>query len=218
MRRGLLTVLMLAVAACHGEPKAVASRTPAAAAPDTTAHLAPRKAPRKKIAAEAEEAAGAIEERLDVARREIKDQFATRLAGLLASTNNRADYWGVVMDSAARPDQPRAGGSYDAHFKLTGDNCRFSPGDSVATYECDIGDAAPFADLGSRLAAYADASRQVIPSSWILAGEDGAFRAVNPFCRAEQIRFAAGDTLRLIVTLPYGEPCGLPYSASTSKS
>jgi hypothetical protein len=50
----------------------------------------------------------------------------------------------------------------------------------------------------------------VIPSSWILAGEDGAFHARNPFCRDEQIRFAASDSLRIVVTLPYGAPCGLP--------
>jgi hypothetical protein len=88
----------------------------------------------------------------------------------------------------------------------------------VATYECDVHDPAPFSDLAGKLAAYADASRNVIPASWIQAGEDGAFHAVNPFCRAEEIRFVAGDSLRIMVTLPYGQPCAPPYSASTSKS
>jgi hypothetical protein len=122
------------------------------------------------------------------------------------------------MDSGPSPSDRST--FYDARLRLANGDCRFSPGDSVATYVCDVHDPAPFFDLGGKLAAYADASRNVIPASWIQAGEDGSFRAVNPFCRAEQIRFAfaPGDTLRLLVTLPYDQPCALPYNANTSKS
>ena len=208
------------IGACGGDREAVPRSPAKAAAPaQPSAAVAVVKRVRHKVAVAAEEAAGIIEDKMDITRREWKNHFADGLASLLKSADNRSDYWSVVMDSAPNVSDRTA--FYDARFRLTSPgDCRFSPGDSVATYECDVHDPAPFSDLGGKLAAYADASRNVIPASWIQAGEDGSFHAVNPFCRAEQIRFAfaPGDTLRLLVTLPYDQPCALPYSASTSRS
>ena len=221
MRGRILLGLTVLVVGCGGDRPAVPSSRPTAAVPaQPSATVAAVKRVRHKVAVAAEEAAGVIEDKLDVTRREVKKNFASSLAELLKSADNRSDYWSVVMDSSASPSSDRSA-FYDARLRLTSTgDCRFSPGDSVATYVCDVHDPAPFFDLGGKLAAYADASRNVIPASWIQAGEDGSFRAVNPFCRAEQIRFAfaPGDTLRLSVTLPYDQPCALPYNASTSKS
>lgn len=221
MRSALfLSVVAAFVVACGGDREAVKPSQPVAAPqaqPSPT--VAAVKRVRHKVAVAAMEAAGVIEDKLDVTRREVKKNFASSLAELLKSADNRSDYWSVVMDSVPSPSDRSA--FYDAHLRLTSTGeCRFSPGDSVATYVCDVHDPTPFFDLGGKLAAYADASRNVIPASWIQAGEDGSFRAVNPFCRAEQIRFAfaPGDTLRLSVTLPYDQPCALPYNANTSKS
>jgi hypothetical protein len=220
MRAALFLGLTTLVVACGGDREAVPRSQPAAAAPaQPSAAVAVVKRVRHKVAVAAEVAAGVIEDKLDVTRREVKQNFASELAQLLKAADNRSDYWSVVMDSV--PGATDRTAFYDARLRLTASgDCRFSPGDSVATYECDVHDPAPFSDLGGKLAAYADASRNVIPASWIQAGEDGSFHAVNPFCRAEQIRFAfaPGDTLRLMVTLPYDQPCALPYNASTSKS
>jgi hypothetical protein len=220
MRAALFLGLTMLAVACGGDREAVPRSQPAAAAPaQPSAAVAVVKRVRHKVAVAAEVAAGVIEDKLDVTRREVKQNFATELAQLLKAADNRSDYWSVVMDSV--PGATDRTAFYDARLRLTASgDCRFSPGDSVATYECDVHDPAPFSDLGGKLAAYADASRNVIPASWIQAGEDGSFHAVNPFCRAEQIRFAfaPGDTLRLMVTLPYDQPCALPYNASTSKS
>jgi hypothetical protein len=215
---GLLGVVAT-LAACRDDHATVArNATPAVTTPAQPAPaVAAVRRVRHRVAVAAEEAAGMIEDKLDVTRREVKDRFANQLAALLRSADNRADYWTVVMDS--QPAGVDRSAYYDAQLRLTsGGDCRFSPGDSVATYECDVHDPAPFSDLNGKLAAYADASRGVIPASWIQAGEDGAFHAVNPFCRAEEIRIVAGDSLRVMVTLPYGQPCALPYNASTSKS
>ncbi len=211
-------VVVVAALACRDDHATVArSALPAVTTPATPAPVAAVRRVRHHIAVAAAEAAGMIEDKLDVTRRDVKNRFASRLAELLKSADNRSDYWSVVMDS--QPLGTDRSAYYDAQLRLTtGGDCRFSPGDSVATYECDVHDPAPFSDLNGKLAAYADASRGVIPSSWIQAGEDGAFHAVNPFCRAEQIRLVAGDSLRIMVTLPYGQPCSLPYNASTSKS
>jgi hypothetical protein len=217
-----LGVTALAVA-CGGDREAVPRSQPTAAAPaQPSAAVAVVKRVRHKVAVAAEEAAGVIEDKLDVTRREMKSRFADELAELLKSADNRSDYWSVVMDSvSSAPGASDRSAFYDARLRLTSTgDCRFSPGDSVATYVCDVHDPAPFSDLSGKLAAYADASRNVIPASWIQAGEDGSFHAVNPFCRAEQIRFAfaPGDTLRLSVTLPYDQPCALPYNARTRMS
>jgi hypothetical protein len=218
----LLGVTAIACAlGCRNDREAVA-RAPqaetAAPAPPAPA-VAVVKRVKHRVAVAAEEAAGMIEDKLDITRRQVKEGFASRLGVLLKSANNRSDYWNIIMDST--PAVTDRSAFYDAQLRLTASgDCRFSPGDSVATYECLVHDPAPFSDLSGKLAAYADASRNVIPASWIQAGEDGSFHAVNPYCSAEQIRFAfaPGDTLRLSVTLPYDQPCGLPYSASTSKS
>jgi len=219
MRGGLLLGLTTLVVACGGDREATVQAKPTTASPAQPSAVAVVKRVRHRVAVAAQEAAGMIEDKLDITRREVKEHFATELAALLKSADNRSDYWSVVMDS--QPGGMDRAAFYDARLRLTNaGDCRFSPGDSVATYVCDVHDPAPFSDLSGKLAAYADASRNVIPASWIQAGEDGSFRAVNPFCRAEQIRFAfaPGDTLRLSVTLPYDQPCGLPYSANTSKS
>jgi hypothetical protein len=219
MRRAVCLGLTALVVGCGGDREAVPRSQPAAAAPaQPSTAVAVVKRVRHKVALAAEEAAGVIEDKLDVTRREMKTNFASGLSALLKSADNRSDYWSVVMDSM--PDATDRSAFYDARLRLTNGDCRFSPGDSVATYECDVHDPAPFSDLSGTLAAYADASRNVIPASWIQAGEDGSFHAVNPFCRAEQIRFAfaPGDTLRVLVTLPYDQPCALPYNANTSKS
>jgi hypothetical protein len=220
MRGRLLIGLTTLVVACGGDRDAAPRSQPTAASPaKPSGAIAVVKRVRHKVAVAAEEAAGVIEDKLDITRREMKTQFADELAELLKSADNRSDYWSVVMDSV--PNASDRSAFYDARLRLTSTgDCRFSPGDSVATYVCDVHDPAPFSDLSGKLAAYADASRNVIPASWIQAGEDGSFRAVNPFCRAEQIRFAyaPGDTLRLSVTLPYDQPCALPYNARTSKS
>jgi hypothetical protein len=202
--------VIIGTVACHDDQATVSRSAPPAVT--TPAQPAPAVAAvrrvRHRVAAVAAEAAGMIEDKLDVTRREVKDRFATRLGQLLRSADNQSNYWTVVMDS--EPAAIDRSAYYDAQLRLTsGGDCRFSPGDSVATYECDVHDPAPFSDLNGKLAAYADASRGVIPSSWIQAGEDGSFHAVNPFCRAEQIRFVAADSLRITVTLPYGQPCGL---------
>jgi hypothetical protein len=220
MRAPLALGLIALVVACGDERHDAPRSQPVALAPaQPSAAVSTVKRVRHKVVAVAEEAAGVIEDKMDVTRRNVKKNFADGLGALLSSADNRSDYWSVVMDST--PSQSDRQAYYDAHLRLTqtGD-CRFSPGDSVATYECDVHDPAPFSDLGGKLAAYADASRNVIPASWIQAGEDGSFHAVNPFCRAEQIKFAfaPGDTLRLSVTLPYDQPCALPYKANTSKS
>jgi len=220
MRSRLCLGLTTLVVACGGDREAVPRSKPAAATPtQPSAAVAVVKRVRHRVAVAAEEAAGVIEDKLDVTRGEMKQHFATELTALLKSADNRSDYWSVVMDS--QPAASDRSAFYDARLRLTSvGDCRFSPGDSVATYVCDVHDPAPFSDLSGKLAAYADASRNVIPASWIQAGEDGSFRAVNPFCSGEQIRFAfaPGDTLRLSVTLPYGQPCALPYNARTSKS
>ncbi|HTD59744.1 MAG TPA: hypothetical protein VK679_03775 [Gemmatimonadaceae bacterium] len=220
MRSALLVSLAAFIVACGGDREATQPAKPAAAAPvQPSAAVAVVKRVRHKVAVAAEEAAGMIEDKLDVTRREVKQNFATELSALLSSADNRSDYWSVVMDSA--PSVSDRSAFYDARLRLTSSgDCRFSPGDSVATYVCNVHDPAPFSDLSGKLAAYADASRNVIPASWIQAGEDGSFHAVNPFCSAEQIRFAfaPGDTLRLSVTLPYDQPCAPPYNARTSKS
>jgi hypothetical protein len=207
------------IIACGGDHDAPRVQVPVAAPTQPSATVAAVKRVRHRVAVAAEEAAGVIEDKMDVSRREVKDHFATELSALLSSADNRSDYWTVVMDS--QPSVSDRSAFYDARLRLTSTgDCRFSPGDSIATYECDVHDPAPFSDLSGKLAAYADASRNVIPASWIQAGEDGSFHAVNPFCSAEQIRFAfaPGDTLRLSVTLPYDQPCGLPYRASTRRS
>ncbi len=221
----IISLAALASTACQGDKKETAKALPAAVQPSAPAPT-PMARVRHKAVAAATEVAGAIEDRfdrMDHARQAIKNQFAVALGSLLSSANNRSDYWTIVMDSGTMPADVTRSNFYDAHLQLTGaadstDSCRFSPGDSVATYECVVRDPAPFSDLASKMAAYADASRGVIPASWILAGEDGAFHAANPFCRAEQIRFANTDALHVVVTLPYDQPCALPYSASTSKS
>jgi hypothetical protein len=218
--RALLLGLTTLVGACGGDREAVPhTQAPAATPAQPSAAVAVVKRVRHKVAVAAEEAAGMIEDKLDVTRREVKQNFATELSTLLSSADNRSDYWSVVMDS--EPGVSDRSAFYDARLRLTSTgDCRFSPGDSVATYVCNVHDPAPFSDLSGKLAAYADASRNVIPASWIQAGEDGSFHAVNPFCSAEQIRFAfaPGDTLRLSVTLPYDQPCAPPYNAKTSKS
>jgi hypothetical protein len=218
--RALLLGLTTLVGACGGDREAVPrTQAPAATPAQPSAAVAVVKRVRHKVAVAAEEAAGMIEDKLDVTRREVKQNFATELSTLLSSADNRSDYWSVVMDS--EPGVSDRSAFYDARLRLTSSgDCRFSPGDSVATYVCNVHDPAPFSDLSGKLAAYADASRNVIPASWIQAGEDGSFHAVNPFCSAEQIRFAfaPGDTLRLSVTLPYDQPCAPPYNAKTSKS
>jgi len=220
MRRAFLLGLTVVAVACGGDREATLPAKPTAATPvQPSATVAAVKRVRHRVAVAAEEAAGVIEDKLDVTRREMKQNFATELSELLRSADNRSDYWSVVMDS--QPIASDRSAFYDARLRLTAvGDCRFSPGDSVATYVCDVHDPAPFSDLSGKLAAYADASRNVIPASWIQAGEDGSFHAVNPFCSAEQIRFAfaPGDTLRLSVTLPYDQPCALPYRANTSKS
>jgi hypothetical protein len=218
MRLSVGLAVIVAVVACRDDRAVARSAPPAVTTPaQPTPAVAAVRRVRHRVAVAAAEAAGIIEDKLDVTRREVKDRFASRLAELLKSADNQSDYWNVVMDS--QPAAADRSAYYDAQLRLTsGGDCRFSPGDSVATYECDVHDPAPFSDLNGKLAAYADASRGVIPSSWIQAGEDGAFRAVNPFCRAEEIRFVAGDSLRIMVTLPYGQPCSLPYNARTSKS
>lgn len=216
MRGRVVLGLTILLAACGGDNHDAPRSIPVAAAPaQPSAAVATVKRMRHKVAAVAEEAAGVIEDKMDVTRRTVKQDFAAGLAELLKSADNRSDYWSVVMDSL--PGTMDRTAYYDAHLRLTpSGDCRFSPGDSVATYVCDVHDPAPFSDLSGKLAAYADASRNVIPASWIQAGEDGSFRAVNPFCRAEQIHFAfaPGDTLRLSVTLPYDQPCALPTSAT----
>ncbi|HSY81689.1 MAG TPA: hypothetical protein VK807_08005 [Gemmatimonadaceae bacterium] len=218
--RAVLFGLTTLVVACSGDREAVPpTKAPAVAPTQPSAAVAVVKRVRHKVAVAAEEAAGMIEDKLDVTRREVKQNFATELSALLSSADNRSDYWSVVMDS--EPSVSDRSAFYDARLRLTSSgDCRFSPGDSVATYVCNVHDPAPFSDLSGKLAAYADASRNVIPASWIQAGEDGSFHAVNPFCSAEQIRFAfaPGDTLRLSVTLPYDQPCAPPYKANTSKS
>jgi hypothetical protein len=220
MRPALLLSLAAFIVACGGDREAVPrTQVPAAAPAQPSVAVAVVKRVRHKVAVAAEEVAGVIEDKLDVSRREVKDHFATELSALLSSADNRSDYWSVVMDS--QPVVSDRSAFYDARLRLTSSgDCRFSPGDSVATYVCNVHDPAPYSDLSGKLAAYADASRNVIPASWIQAGEDGSFHAVNPFCSAEQIRFAfaPGDTLRLSVTLPYDQPCAPPYKASTSKS
>jgi hypothetical protein len=219
MRRvlsGLVSVAL--VTACHGDHNAVtrSAQRPAAAPAAPAPALAAVRRVRHRVVVAAAEAAGVIEDKLDITRRQVKNNFASGLAELLKSADNQSNYWTVVMDST--PVGMDRTAFYDARLRLTSGDCRFSPGDSVATYECDVHDPAPFSDLAGKLAAYADASRNVIPASWIQAGEDGAFHAVNPFCSAEQIRFVASDSLRITVTLPYGQPCAPPYSANTSKS
>jgi hypothetical protein len=219
MRRVFFGLALAAlVAACNGDRDAVtrSAQRPAALPAAPAPAMAVVKRVRHRVVVAAAEAAGVIEDKLDVTRREVKNNFASGLAALLKSADNQSDYWNVVMDST--PVGMDRSAFYDARLRLTSGACRFSPGDTVATYECDVHDPAPFSDLGGKLAAYADASRNVIPASWIQAGEDGSFRAVNPFCRAEQIRFVAGDSLRIMVTLPYGQPCAPPYNANTSKS
>lgn len=220
MRASFAVGLVGVIVACGGDRKAAPPSRPTAAAPaQPSPAVSEVKRVRHKVAVAAEEAAGVIEDKIDVTRRTVKKNFSDGLAELLKSPDNRSDFWSVIMDSV--PSATDRTAYYDAHFRLTpSGDCRFSPGDSVATYVCDVHDPAPFSDLSGKLAAYADASRNVIPASWIQAGEDGSFHAVNPFCRAEQIRFAfaPGDTLRLSVTLPYDQPCALPYNAGTSKS
>ncbi|HZS60056.1 MAG TPA: hypothetical protein VFA43_12355 [Gemmatimonadaceae bacterium] len=220
MRAPFALGLIALVVACGDERHDAPRSQPVVLAPaQPSAAVTAVKRVRHKVAAVAEEAAGVIEDKMDVTRRNVKKTFADGLGELLSSADNRSDYWSVIMDSTPNGSDRTA--FYDAHLRLTASgDCRFSPGDSVATYVCDVHDPAPFSDLSGKLAAYADASRNVIPASWIQAGEDGSFHAVNPFCRAEQIRFAfaPGDTLRLSVTLPYDQPCALPYNASTSKS
>lgn len=220
MRAPLALGVVALILACGGDRKDAPRSVPVVAAPSQpSATVAAVKRVRHKVAVAAEEAAGVIEDKLDVTRRTVKKNFSDGLAELLKSADNRSDYWAIIMDSV--PSGSDRSAFYDARFRLTpSGECRFSPGDSVATYVCDVHDPAPFSDLSGKLAAYADASRNVIPASWIQAGEDGSFHAVNPFCRAEQIRFAfaPGDTLRLSVTLPYDQPCALPYNASMSRS
>ena len=220
MRAPLALGLIALVVACGDEQHDAPRSQPVALAPaQPSTAVSTVKRVRHKVAAVAEEAAGVIEDKIDITRRITKKNFADGLGALLKSADNRSDYWSVVMDSTPNGSDRQA--YYDAHLRLTATgDCRFSPGDSVATYVCDVHDPAPFSDLSGKLAAYADASRNVIPASWIQAGEDGSFHAVNPVCRAEQIRFAfaPGDTLRLSVTLPYDQPCALPYNANTSKS
>src|SRR5579863_7351455 len=139
--------LIALIVACDGDRHDAPRSIPVAAAPaQPSAAVAVVKRVRHKVAVAAEEAAGVIEDKMDVTRRTMKKNFADGLGELLKSADNRSDYWSVVMDSTPNGSDRQA--FYDAHLRLTSTGeCRFSPGDSVATYVCDVHDPAPFSDL-----------------------------------------------------------------------